>query len=69
MCMRLIFCIPRYVLPQVRRYKTHGAPKGHDYTYSCLALDRTSNPARYVPRHSQLKALFYVEHLEINTLI
>ncbi|KAI4230490.1 MAG: hypothetical protein L6R40_008009 [Gallowayella cf. fulva] len=38
----------KYVLPQVRRYKTHGDPKDHDYTYSCLALDRTSNPASIV---------------------
>ncbi|KAI4219071.1 MAG: hypothetical protein L6R36_008584 [Xanthoria steineri] len=38
----------KYVLPQVRRYKTHGDPKDHDYTYSCLALDRTSNPPSIV---------------------
>ncbi|KAL8659787.1 MAG: hypothetical protein Q9202_006937 [Teloschistes flavicans] len=38
----------RYVMPQVRRYTSSGDPKDHDYTYSCLALDRTSTPAAIV---------------------
>ncbi|KAL8838849.1 MAG: hypothetical protein Q9170_001971 [Blastenia crenularia] len=38
----------RYVMPQVRQYQSHGDPKNHDYTYSCLALDRTSNPTSIV---------------------
>ncbi|KAL8707774.1 MAG: hypothetical protein Q9220_007226 [cf. Caloplaca sp. 1 TL-2023] len=38
----------KYVMPQVRHYESHGDPKDHDYTYSCLALDRTSSPASIV---------------------
>ncbi|KAL8682523.1 MAG: hypothetical protein Q9186_001470 [Xanthomendoza sp. 1 TL-2023] len=38
----------KYVLPQVRKFKVHGDPKDHEYTYSCLALDRTSNPPAIV---------------------
>ncbi|KAL8797301.1 MAG: hypothetical protein Q9195_000455 [Heterodermia aff. obscurata] len=38
----------KYVLPQVRRYESYGRPKSHAFTYSCLALDRTSNPASIV---------------------
>ncbi|KAL8952226.1 MAG: hypothetical protein Q9222_001840 [Ikaeria aurantiellina] len=40
----------KYILPRVRRYKSYGDPKNHDYTCSCLALDRTSNPASIVFR-------------------
>ncbi|KAL9599246.1 MAG: hypothetical protein Q9219_003948 [cf. Caloplaca sp. 3 TL-2023] len=38
----------KYVLPQVRRYTSNGEPDDHVYTYSCLALDRTLNPASIV---------------------